>query len=379
MEGIYSEYIATSIKGNNTLFDQAIIEPPTIDGHPINQSLFPKTRYYGSKLRLIEWISACTNDLNFHTALDAFGGTATVSLMLKFFQKNVTYNDVLASNQYIAKALLQQERKYNPLEINSFFKSVTPTNGFISKTFKDHYYYDEENYWLDGATQALHRLRSEQKKADNFYCLYQACLQKRPFNLFHRKNLYIRQNCTRDTKFGNWRTWEKTFQEHIETAAKELVKAKSIHQGSATILSPSDASEIKPGYDLIYIDPPYLKQNNSGNGLTYLDRYHFLEGMALYKDWPEWIDKKKKNYPFQPIKSVSEWNKKATFKDRLFDLISRHNKSIVLLSYSTDGFPSVDELMTHFKANFANVIILQKNLSHALRKTENKEILIIGV
>jgi adenine-specific DNA-methyltransferase len=380
MEGLQQSYITQTVKGKSPL--KSLEEHARLKKNKActkTASTFPKTRYYGSKLRIVDWLEACTSDLQFNTALDAFGGTATVSLMLKNMAKHVTYNDALTSNQYVAKALLHQERKYVQNEITSFFGKIEPTVGFISETFSDYYYYDEENQWLDGAVQAIHRTRNPQKKADMFYCLYQACLQKRPFNLFHRKNLYLRKNCNRDTKFGNWRTWEKSFSEHIEKASIELIKAKNIESGKADILPPGDASEIPANFDLVYIDPPYLKQTGSGNSLNYLDRYHFLEGMADYKRWSTRICYSKKNRPLEPIQAISDWNNKAKFKEKLFDLIETHKKSIVVLSYSTNGYPTTEEITRHFEDTFNDVVVLRKKLPHALKKNENEEISIIGV
>ncbi len=46
-------------------------------------SSFPKTRYYGSKRRLLDWIYHALKDLPFNSVLDGFGGTASVSLLFK--------------------------------------------------------------------------------------------------------------------------------------------------------------------------------------------------------------------------------------------------------------------------------------------------------
>ncbi len=49
------------------------------------------------------------------------------------------------------------------------------------------------------------------KKAMFLWALFQSCISKRPYNLFHRKNLYVR---TADVKrnFGNKTTWDKPFE-----------------------------------------------------------------------------------------------------------------------------------------------------------------------
>lgn len=155
---------------------------------------FPTTRYYGSKKRLLGWIYECIKDLSFKTVLDGFGGTASVSLLMKSMGKSVTFNDALMSNCISAKALLANQVPFDSdEEVDVFFDSVKPENGFIYRKFKGKFYLLEENSWLDGAIQMIN-LQPEPKRNAYLYCLFQACLQKRPFNLFHRANLEIRTN-----------------------------------------------------------------------------------------------------------------------------------------------------------------------------------------
>lgn len=56
---------------------------------------FPKTRYYGSKRRLLGWIYHALKDLPFNTVLDGLGGTASVSLLFKSMGKEVSFHDGL--------------------------------------------------------------------------------------------------------------------------------------------------------------------------------------------------------------------------------------------------------------------------------------------
>lgn len=70
---------------------------------------FPKTRYYGSKRRLLDWIYHALKDLPFNTVLDGFGGTASVSLLFKMMGKEVTFHDGLLCNTISAYALLADE------------------------------------------------------------------------------------------------------------------------------------------------------------------------------------------------------------------------------------------------------------------------------
>ena len=86
---------------------------------------FPKTRYQGSKQKFVDWIWDCVKDIPFHSALDAFGGTGSVSFRLKEEGKQVTYNDILPFNYIIGKALIEnKEICLTDCEINSKTKII---------------------------------------------------------------------------------------------------------------------------------------------------------------------------------------------------------------------------------------------------------------
>ena len=122
-------------------------------------SSFPKTCYYGSKRRLLEWIYHAVKDLPFNSVLDGFGGTSSVSLLFKIMGKEVTFHDGLLCNTIIAQALLADKFPFADIgEAHLFIDSIKPSRGFISKTFAGMYYTDKENRWLDGAAMAIHQL-----------------------------------------------------------------------------------------------------------------------------------------------------------------------------------------------------------------------------
>lgn len=340
-------------------------------------SKLPKTRFYGSKRRLANWLHSAFSDLEFETCLDAFGGTATVSLIFKIMNKNVTYNDILQSNSMSAKALLSNENLNISKDIlDSYIPNEITNNGIISRTFKDTFYYDDENEWLDSFIKSTQHIKNELLKSEIYYCLFQACIQKRPFNLFHRKNLYIRTDCSQNTKFGNWKTWARNFEELMLRSLSELEQCRTIKNKKVNILESLDASEIKPGFDLVYIDPPYVSQ--ASNELTYMDRYHFLEGILDYERWEERINFSKKSRPIYSNDALISWNKKNSFKDRLYSFIENHKESTVALSYVTNAFPDQTEIIEKFKIFFKDVIVIYQDLPHALSKKQKTEILIIG-
>src|SRR5262245_56991742 len=67
----------------------------------------PSTRYSGSKRRFLGCIWENISDIKFDSALDVFGGTASVSLLFKQNGKRVHYNDILSFNQIIGTALIE--------------------------------------------------------------------------------------------------------------------------------------------------------------------------------------------------------------------------------------------------------------------------------
>ena len=52
--------------------------------------IVPTTRYQGSKRKILPWLYECLRNYEFHTVLDAFGGTGMVSYLFKRMGKRVT-------------------------------------------------------------------------------------------------------------------------------------------------------------------------------------------------------------------------------------------------------------------------------------------------
>ncbi|MBL6986562.1 MAG: DNA adenine methylase [Methylobacter sp.] len=338
---------------------------------------FPKTRYYGSKRRLLGWIYYALKDLPFNTVLDGFGGTASVSLLFKAMGKQVNFHDGLLCNTISARALLADEMPFAEItEAYAFIDQIRPNNGFISKTFSGMYYTDEENRWLDGAAKAIHQVDNPIESSVYFYCLFQACLKKRPFNLFHRANLNLRLNQNVTRSFGNWVTWEKTFSDLMKGSFQDIQEAIKPAKQIINILPHGDIARLDPGYDLVYLDPPYVSQ--SGSNEDYLKRYHFLEGLSDYNEWYRSINQSSSIKAFKQISHISEWQNKREFRGRLFDVINKHNQSIVVLSYLAEAYPSEKEITEHFRKNFRHVHVLKKDFRYALAKDKKIELLFIG-
>ncbi len=104
------------------------------------------------------------------------------------------------------------------------------------------------------------------KKALAYFGLCQACIMKRPFNLFHRKNLYIRFSEV-ERNFGNKATWDKPFEIHFRNFIAEANQAVFSNNQKNKALN-LDILKLEEKFELVYIDTPYI--SNRGIALIIL-------------------------------------------------------------------------------------------------------------
>jgi adenine-specific DNA methylase len=337
---------------------------------------FPTTRYQGSKRSLAGWIWRNVCHLSFETVLDVFGGTGVVSHTFKNAGKHVTYNDVLRFNWNIGLALIEnRDTTLSEDEIGTVLDrhANIAYPDFIRKTFANMYFTDDENAWLDQVIYNIdHLLSNRYKQALARFALFQACIIKRPYNLFHRANLYMR-TADVERSFGNKITWDTPFETHFRNFIAEANQAVFDNERDNRALC-LDALETPTGYDLVYIDPPYL--NSKGIGVDYRDFYHFLEGLVDYDAWQGQIDYKSKHRRLQPIKS--HWNNPATLLDVFEQLIARHRESIIVISYREDGIPSKHQLQRILSGYKSVVHEAAQDKQYALAHSKSRELLLIG-
>jgi adenine-specific DNA-methyltransferase len=325
----------------------------------------------------LEWIFSCVRGLPFETVLDGFGGTGSVSLLFKAMGRQVTFHDGLLCNTIAANVLLGArvtEQDKNALDL--FVDSIKPTRGFVSSTFSGMYYRHNENRWLDGAATAIHQIDDIGRRDLFLYCLFQACLKKRPFNLFHRANLNLRLNSDVTRSFGNWVTWERSFANLMKEAFVDLSSLLHSNSGSATVLRHGDIARLKGQYDLVYLDPPYVNKEKVTD--DYIQRYHFLEGLSAYAAWEKSLNASSPLKSVQTYPYIRDWQDRRQFTDLLFGLIEKHKRSIVVLSYVAGALPSEYEITSQMKSIFSSVRVHRKRLGHALAKTKRTELLFIG-
>lgn len=362
-------------KANRILNRRELVQrelPLGVQSDPV----FPSTRFQGSKAKLVDWIWDSMADLDFDTALDAFGGTGAVSHLLKRKGKEVTYNDSLRFNYLIGVALIENGKELlSDDEVEWLLERHDVINypTAIQDLFHDIYYTDEENAWLDQVVTNIRHLKNPYRQALAYFALFQACIIKRPFNLFHRKNLYIR---FRDVKrsFGNKVTWDKSFDEWFRHFVCEANRAV-FENGRENKTLNLDPLQVPGTFDLVYIDTPYI--SSKGVGVDYMHFYHFLEGLTMYDQWPSRIDYEKKHRPLKTVRS--EWVEKNRIHHAFSKLFDRYKNSILVVSYRDNGIPSERELFDLLKQYKQRVIEVKKeNYKYVLSTYSSCELLFIA-
>ena len=352
---------------------------------------FPTTRYQGSKRKILPWLHSVFKDLEFETALDAFGGSASVSYLLKKMNKTVTFNDKLLFNHIIGKAIIENNRiKLNEQDVSNLTKRIEGVKyyRFIQNNFKDVYYLQDENVWLDRVVSNIFQMNHYQphvlqyKRSLAYYSLFQSSIIKRPFNLFHRKNPYLRTSDV-ERNFGNKTTWDKSFENYLRKFSDE-VNSLVFNSGRNCRSLNESAFDIAPdGYDLVYLDPPYLRKDGSNESSNYLKCYHFLEGLSKYQEWKNLVDFDSVNLRLKQDEDSNDFSMNTIYES-YEKLITRFQNSIIVLSYKKGGIPSIDYLVNLVKKVKGNAHTVSMHYKYALNHQNgdaknNREVLIIGI
>lgn len=342
---------------------------------------FPSTRFQGSKRDLADWIWDKISELDFDSAIDPFGGTGAISYKFKTNNIKTYYNDYLRFNYHIGRALIENDSEVLTIEDIEFLLTEHseyeyPT--FIQDEFEGLYYTDEENAWLDRMHINIKKLNNKYKQSLAYAILAQSALAKRPYNLFHRANLYMRTEDV-ERSFGNKTTWDKSFEEHFREKVSEFNKAvfdnnrvnKSYNKNILQWENP-------PETDLAYIDSPYLDDTKSNSKTDYQFYYHFLEGFLQYEKWEDQIDRSVKTKRLEHTPSA--WTQRDKITEAFREVFQKFNDRIIVVSYNTAGYPTPQKLKQMLEEQKDTVSVYAKDYQYALSKKENSadEILLVA-
>jgi Adenine-specific DNA methylase len=293
---------------------------------------YPELRYMGSKHRLLPWIHGVLRTLNFETAADPFVGSGCVAYLLKAMGKRVIASDFLNFPTVLAIATIANN-KYH-LDGPAIKRLLVPRNNgphFIENTFKGIFYSPEDLRFLDRVSANIENLEPPYQRALARSALIRSCLKKQPRGVFTVSgDLSHYDDGRRDLRLSI----EEHFLEQIEVFNHVV-----FDNGRRHTVKRADVFSLKPkGIDLVYLDPPYVPRSDDN---CYIKRYHFLEGLSCYWKGVHIMENtrvKKIEKPYTPF----SYRKSAVEAfDRMFRL---YRDSIIVLSYSSNGYPDRDEL-----------------------------------
>lgn len=319
---------------------------------------FPATRYMGSKSKLIEYIWKATEHLEFDSVLDLFSGSGVVSYMYKAHGKRVISNDYMSMSATMTKALIENNGTHlstQEAEELTLEKGVIDT--FVQDTFGGIYFTDEDNRFIDIVRTNIKTIQDEYKKAIALEALIRACVKKRPRGIF----TYVGERYN-DGRKDLTKTFKEQFMEAVEN-----INLAVFSNGKKNKSYNLDSMGLNVNVDLVYIDPPYYTPKSDNE---YVRRYHFVEGLA--RDWSgveiqqETKTKKFKSYP-TPF-STRDGATKAF--DEIF---KKYRKSILVVSYSSNSYPDMDEIMTLLKKYKDNVSVIPIDYRYSFGTRENTE------
>ncbi len=330
---------------------------------------FPVTRYMGSKRKLLNEIWNVSKRFEFESVLDLFSGSGVVSYMYKAHGKKVISNDYMSMGAVMAKALIENNHVVlSQSDIEDLLSDTEEIDTFVQDTFQNIYFTDDDNAFIDLMRANIKRMDDEYKRAIAMEALIRACTKKRPRGIF----TYVG-----DRYNDGRRDLQKSFKEQFLDAV-ELINDAVFDNDKNNEVYNENSMELLVDADLVYIDPPYYTPKSDNE---YVRRYHFVEGLA--RDWQgvdiqyETKTKKFKSYPTP----FSTKDGAADAFDRIFE---RYSNSILIVSYSSNSLPNMDDMITMMKRHKENVEVVPIDYRYSFgtrnntKRNEVKEYLFVG-
>jgi len=322
--------------------------------------LFPKTRYMGSKTKLVEEIGKILEDpkrdIQFESVLDAFAGSTVVSYYFKTKGKKVISNDFLNFSYHYANAIIENSsKKITAEELDFIINSNSTSWNFVQTKFDELYFTKEENKFIDKVRENIESL-PEKKRSIGLAALSRSCLKKRPRGVFtftgHRYD---------DGRKDIRKTLLDHFIENIEIFNNAVFgNGKRNHALNQNVYA------LNTKTDLVYFDPPYCTPNSDND---YIRRYHFIEGLTRY--WKDIeIQEHTKTKKFKRYKSL--FDSKRTIFEAFDKLFEKFKNSIIVLSYSSNSIPSKEEMIDLLKKYKSNVEVIEINHTYSFGNQGHK-------
>jgi DNA adenine methylase/adenine-specific DNA-methyltransferase len=315
---------------------------------PMRAGQYPELRYMGSKKRLLPWIHQVLDTLDFESALDPFSGTGCVAYLMKSMGRRVIASDFLNFTSVVARATVENAtERLDGRAIKRLIDPARNTHNFIEKTFNGVFFTSEDLRFLDRVSGNIQHLESLYEQALAYAALFRSCLKRQPRGVFTVSGDLSRyDDGRRDLRLS----LEEHFLEQIE-----VFNTAVFDNGRRNHAIRSDVFELpKKRVDLVYLDPPYVPRSDDN---CYIKRYHFLEGLSCY--W-QGLPINEGTKVKKIAKRFTPFSYRRTAVDAFDRMFARFAKSTIVLSYSSNGFPDLDQLILLMKRHKRAVTVFEK-------------------
>lgn len=339
--------------------------------------------YLGNKRALLDFIGIGIEEvkklLNKYKldCVDIFSGSGIVSRYLKKHSKHLYTNDLEDYCNTINKCYLTNKSDINFDELTKYYEKLVKytlknlKSGFITEMYSpkddnnikkgERVFYTSRNaMYIDTVRQYLNNVPEPYKTLLLAPLIYEASVHNNTSGVF--KGFYKNSKTGIGQFGGDGKNALTRILSDIELKLPIFSNFNcevDIFQNDSNVL----ASEL-PKVDLVYMDPPY-------NQHPYGSNYFMLNLVRNYKRPKEVSD-----VSGIPVGwNKSQFNKKQDSKNAMRDLCEKLNSKFLLISFSSDGFISKDE-MVEMLSNIGEVKVLDKdyNTFRGCRNLNNRDI-----
>jgi DNA adenine methylase/adenine-specific DNA-methyltransferase len=286
--------------------------------------------------------------------------------------RRVVASDFLNFPSVIARALVENPgKRLDGKTIARLLKHPKKGMTFIHDTFQGIYYTNDDLRFLDAVSHNLKAVDDPHLHAVAMTALLRSCLKKQPRGVFTiTGDLSHYDDGRRDLQLSI----EEHFLEQVEaihSACFDNGRRNRAFRGGVF-----DGST--PNVDLVYLDPPYVPRSDDN---CYIKRYHFLEGLSCYWEGVE-IDYSTKTKKI--VKRHTPFSYRSEAMEAFDHLFRIFRNKMIVLSYSSNGFPDLDALEGMMRKYKASVQVFTKAHRYhfgthaAVERAETTEYLIVG-
>lgn len=305
-------------------------------------------KYTGSKLKLLPYIISIIDKLNVHTVWDAFSGTTRVSQAFAQLGYNIISSDQAIWSKVFGECYLKCPNPHNYYtELFDYLNNLIPVRGWFTEHYGSEKCQEEGGIkapWQSKNTMKLDAIRTE---LDNL------SLSNIDMNVSLTALMLAMDKV--DNTVGHYVSYLKKWSKRSFNDMELKIPSYIIYPENKHIVLHDDIFNLLDNYssDIIYLDPPYGSNNEKmpSSRVRYNSYYHIWKTICL-NDKPEVFGKANRRIDSKDNIALSVFEEYKKDENNHFiaveairSLIKKANSQYILLSYSSGGRATFEELL----------------------------------